>query len=125
MNEANTSYLIVLNANERAELFELVKNDPKWKDRIENLAGIISYNLYPYNPWLKKLPEPLHIGKKVKVIRGRHAGREGVVTDHWQDTDDCSSGYGNHLYQLNGDLERYGCKNNSCAIKAEDCEFVQ
>lgn len=77
-----------------------------------------------FQPWMKKLPDKLHIGKRIRVIRGSHAEREGIVTDHWQNLDDCSGSYGCHLYQLEGDLEKYGCRNNSCAIKALDCEVL-
>lgn len=70
------------------------------------------------------LPETLHIGRKVKVIEGKHKGRIGIVTDHWKNGDNCSGGFGDHLYQLEGDLKKYGCKNNSCAIRVKDCELV-
>ncbi len=86
---------------------------------------IITHFLSPgFQDWMKKLPDELHIGRKVKVVKGTLRGREGVVTDHWQNLDDCSGGYGNHLYQLEGDIEKYGCRNNSCAINADYCEFV-
>ncbi len=78
-----------------------------------------------FQSWMEKMPNELHIGRKVRVIKGSFAGREGIVTDHWQNLDDCAGGYGNHLYQLEGDLEKYGCKNNSCAINAKDCELLE
>lgn len=94
--------------------FDLLPDFPLQKPFI--LSGL--------QPWMEKLPEKLHIGKKVKIIKGKRVGEIGIVTDHWMNLDDCSGGYGNHLYQLEGDLEKFGCKNNSCAIRVQDCEII-
>lgn len=131
-NNITAHYTIGFNSDERAELLELFKDNPKWKKRVEDGFGfLVNNNIYNgqfispgFQSWMEKLPDKLHIGRKVKVIKGSNMGREGVVTDHWQNLDDCSGGYGNHLYQLEGDLEKYGCKNNSCAINAKDCELL-
>lgn len=74
--------------------------------------------------WAESMPNPTHVGKKVKVIKGSRSGEIGIVIDHWINGDDCSGGYGNQLYQLKGDLEKYGYKNNSFAINVKNCEFI-
>ena len=72
--------------------------------------------------WTEPLPNPNHVGKKVKVIKGKYAGKTGIVIEHWINGDDCSGGYGLHLYQL--DTHNYGCQNNSYGINVKDCEFI-
>ncbi len=130
-------YSLILDTDEINELLFIFKDNPEWTNKIKNVSQVMEsvsfadfsknitiHDMYKDRSWMEPLPEKLHFGRKVKVLKGRRAGEIGIVTDHWINGDDCSGGFGNHLYQLEGDLEKYGCKNNSCAINVKDCELL-
>ena len=66
------------------------------------------------------MPNPTHVGRKVKVVKGSHVGKGGTVTCHWPNGDDCSGNYNQQLYALNGERHH----NNSYGINVKDCEFI-
>lgn len=102
-------------------IFEEECFEEKNQKNIVNLSGFRSPG---FQDWMEKLPTQLDIGKKVKILKGPRAGEIGIVTNHWQNLDDCSGGYGNHLYQLEGDEKKYGVQNNIKGINVKDCEII-
>lgn len=68
-----------------------------------------------FQSWMEPLPIPCHIGKKVKLKNGEIK----TVQHHWINLDDCSSGYGDHLYSF-----KVNDFNNSTATKVKDCELL-
>ena len=68
--------------------------------------------------WAKPLPNPLHIGKRVKIIDGGwKVGEEGVVETHYISADDCGP-WGEHRYGL---IEDNG---NRWSIDPKYCQII-
>lgn len=114
---------IYLTNPENESIKEIIKKN-SGGTKAEIIRRALDEYIEKYNKilWVKPLPNPLHIGRKIKVIKGQWAGKIGTVIEHWINADDCSGGYGNHLYQL--DTHNYGCQNNSFGINSKDCEFL-
>lgn len=68
--------------------------------------------------WAKPLPKKLDIGKRIRIKRDSSwIGREGIVTQHYINADDCGD-YGSHTYQIKGDDGQSFC------IRVENCEII-
>lgn len=52
--------------------------------------------------WAEKLPDPLHVGRRVEVVKGGWScvGKRGTVRTHYVSADDCSCHYGKACYSL-------------------------
>lgn len=57
--------------------------------------------------WSKPLPSPTHEGYRIRVGYNQYTadtqGKEGTVTRHFIDSDDCANDYGYQVYEANGD----------------------
>lgn len=69
--------------------------------------------------WAEKLPEPLHVGRRVKVVKGgwQCEGKTGTVTDHFIHGDDCSGHYGKACYTVQLDEDGDG----GYTVYSSDC----
>lgn len=108
------------------ELVQTKKEKPKLNPNFVDFANFEIHDMYKYQGFMSPgylgdpLPDPLHIGRKVKVVRGQYAGKSGIITAHWGNGDDCSGNYNQQLYSLDNKNDN----TNSFGINVKDCELL-
>ncbi len=119
-------YTVGFSYDEIQQLKKLVAGDKNLFERINGAYGMwvndeLPVFMSPPPPaYSKPLPDPSHVGKKIKVVKGQYAGRTGTVTAQWYNGDDCSGGYGRNYYALDGKDEYTNC----FGIDIDDCELI-
>ena len=71
----------------------------------------------PVHPNPAKLPNPSHVGRRVRTADGR----VGTIRHEWVDQNDCSGSWGTLRYDFGDD---HGTMNNSYSIDAASCTFL-